>query len=71
MLNATLHSQTMADTELLAGLVGVICKVRLEGIVVKRRTLREMLHMFVIVTQRLQERWLYAAAHKCYSSRVP
>lgn len=52
-------------TKLRAGLLGIACKVRVDDIDSKRRTPRGLLKNFATVAKRLQERWLYVAAHKC------
>lgn len=38
VLNATPHFKSMLDTEMVAGLVGVICRVWVDVIVIKERT---------------------------------
>lgn len=46
VLNVTPHLPFMMDTEVLVRLVGIICKVLMDGIVIKVRTPRESLHIF-------------------------
>lgn len=60
----------MMDGDVVKGLVGVVCKLRVDGIVVKGRTPEEMLEKFLLMLIHLFKTGLFAAAHKCsFSTR--